>query len=189
MSIEQTLQERSNNSCELCGATEGLSVYEVAPSDGSAGQSIYICETCQSQIANPQNLDTDHWRCLSDSMWSQVPAVQVMAYRLLSALGDQDQLDMLYLEDDLKAWAESGMLDTASNDEGGAVIQRDSNGTILAEGDTVTLIKDLEVKGGGFTAKRGTIVKNIRLTDDPKYIEGKINGSTIVLVAAFMKKA
>jgi protein PhnA len=112
-----------------------------------------------------------------------------MAYRLLSALGDQDQLDMLYLEDDLKAWAESGMLYTASNDEGGAVIQRDSNGTILAEGDTVTLIKDLEVKGGGFTAKRGTIVKNIRLTDDPKYIEGKINGSTIVLVAAFMKKA
>ncbi|MDD4885088.1 PhnA domain-containing protein, partial [Sulfuricurvum sp.] len=53
----------------------------------------------------------------------------------------------------------------------------------------VTLIKDLEVKGAGFTAKRGTIVKNIRLTDDPKYIEGKINGSTIVLVAAFMKKA
>lgn len=189
MSIEQTLEVRSNNCCELCGASEGLSVYAVAPSDGSADQSVFICETCASQIANPQNLDTDHWRCLSDSMWSQVPAVQVMAYRLLSALGDQDQLDMLYLEDDVKTWAESGMLNTASKDEGGAVVQRDSNGTILAEGDTVTLIKDLEVKGGGFTAKRGTIVKNIRLTDDARYIEGKINGSTIVLVAAFMKKA
>lgn len=189
MSIEQTLQERSGNICELCGASEGLSVYEVSPSDASADQSIYICETCKSQITNPQNLDSDHWRCLSDSMWSQTPAVQVMAYRLLSALGDQDQLDMMYLEDDVKSWAQAGMLNTAANDDGGAVIQRDSNGTILAEGDTVTLIKDLEVKGAGFTAKRGTIVKNIRLTDDSRYIEGKINGSTIVLVAAFMKKA
>ena len=189
MSIEQTLIERSGNICELCGTTEGLSPFEVAPSDGSADQSIYICETCKSQIENPQNLDTDHWRCLSDSMWSQVPAVQVMGYRLLSALGDQDQLDMMYLEDDVKGWAQSGMLNTASNDAGGPVVQRDSNGTILAEGDTVTLIKDLEVKGAGFTAKRGTIVKNIRLTDDARYIEGKINGSTIVLVAAFMKKS
>lgn len=189
MSVEQTLITRSGNQCELCGATEGLSVYDVAPSDGTADQSIFICETCRNQIGNPQNLDADHWRCLSDSMWSQIPAVQVMAYRLLSALGDQDQLDMMYLEDDVKAWAQAGMLNTASVDEGGAVVQRDSNGTILAEGDTVTLIKDLEVKGAGFTAKRGTIVKNIRLTDDARYIEGKINGSTIVLVAAFMKKA
>jgi len=189
MSIEQTLQQRSNSQCELCGAVDNLAVYPVNPSDGSAEQSIYICETCQKQLETPQNLDTNHWRCLSDSMWSQVPAVQVTAYRLLSALGDQDQLDMLYLEDDVKVWAESGMLSTTANDEGGAVVQRDSNGTILAEGDTVTLIKDLEVKGAGFTAKRGTIVKNIRLTDDPRYIEGKINGSTIVLVAAFMKKA
>ena len=189
MSIEQTLQDRSGNICELCGAADGLAPFEVAPSDGSVDQSIYICETCKSQIENPQALDTDHWRCLGDSMWSQVPAVQVMAYRLLSALKDQDQLDMMYLEDDVKTWAEAGMLNTASNDEGGAIVQRDSNGTILSEGDTVTLIKDLEVKGAGFTAKRGTIVKNIRLTDDPRYIEGKINGTTIVLVAAFMKKA
>jgi protein PhnA len=189
MSVEQTLIERSGNICELCSATEGLSVVEVTPSDASADQAIYLCETCKSQIANPQNLDSDHWHCLNDSMWSQVPAVQVMAFRLLSALGEQDQLDMMYLEDDVKTWAQAGMLNTAANDDGGAIVQRDSNGTILAEGDTVTLIKDLEVKGAGFTAKRGTIVKNIRLTDDSRYIEGKINGSTIVLVAAFMKKA
>ena len=189
MSVEQTLIERSGNICELCGATEGLSVVEVTPSDASGEQSIYICETCKSQIANPQNLDADHWHCLNDSMWSQVPAVQVMAFRLLSALGEQDQLDMMYLEDDVKTWAQAGMLSTAANDDGGAVIHRDSNGTILAEGDTVTLIKDLEVKGAGFTAKRGTIVKNIHLTDDAKFIEGKINGTQIVLVAAFMKKS
>lgn len=189
MSIEQTLKERSGNICELCGATEGLGAFEVAPSDGSAEQSVYLCGTCRDQIDNPDNLDANHWRCLSDSMWSQVPAVQVMAYRLLSALGEQDQLDMLYLEDDVKAWAQAGMLKSAAVEAGDAVVHRDSNGTILNEGDTVTLIKDLEVKGAGFTAKRGTIVKNIRLTDDPKFIEGKINGTTIVLVAAYMKKA
>lgn len=189
MSIEQTLIERSGGVCELCGATEGLGVYDVAPSDGSADQTIYICQTCRDQIDNPENLDSGHWRCLGDSMWSQVPAVQVMAYRLLSALGEQDQLEMLYLEEDVKAWAEAGMLKASAADEDGTIVHRDSNGTVLSEGDTVTLIKDLDVKGAGFTAKRGTIVKNIRLTDDPKFIEGKINGTTIVLVAAYMKKA
>lgn len=189
MSIEQILIERSNNQCELCGSADTLSVHQVLPSDASADQSIYICDTCKSQIENPKNLNADHWRCLSDSMWSQVPAVQVMAYRLLSALGEQDQLDMLYLEEDLKNWAESGMLSSGANNDEAAIVHHDSNGTVLEEGDTVTLIKDLEVKGAGFTAKRGTIVKNIHLTEDPKFIEGKINGTQIVLVAAYMKKS
>lgn len=186
MSVEQTLKARSNNGCELCAAQENLSVYPVSPSDGSVEQSVYLCGMCIDQITAPQTLDPDHWRCLSESMWSEVPAVQVMAYRLLQALGDQDQLDMLYLEDNVKAWANAESL-IVSDEEG--VIHRDSNGTILNEGDTVTLIKDLEVKGGGFTAKRGTVVKNIHLTDQAKYIEGKINGSVIVIIAAFTKKA
>ncbi|MNH11503.1 hypothetical protein D3C79_710190 [compost metagenome] len=65
----------------------------------------------------------------------------------------------------------------------------DSNGAVLQEGDSVTLIKDLDVKGGGFTAKRGTLVKGIRLTNNPLHIEGKVNGVQIVLVAAYLKKA
>jgi protein PhnA len=105
------------------------------------------------------------------------------------AYGEQDQLDMLYLEEDLKNWAESGMLSSGANNDEAAIVHHDSNGTVLEEGDTVTLIKDLEVKGAGFTAKRGTIVKNIHLTEDPKFIEGKINGTQIVLVAAYMKKS
>lgn len=189
MSIETTLNERSGGICELCGSSEGLLAYTLEPSDGSAEQSLHLCGTCRSQLENPSDLDRDHWRCLNDSMWSQVPAVQVMAYRLYSALGDQDQLEMMYLEDDVRSWAVAGMLNAAAADEGDAVVHKDSNGTLLAEGDTVTLIKDLDVKGGGFTAKRGTVVKNIHLTDDPKYIEGKINGSVIVIVAAFTKKA
>lgn len=187
MSIEQTLVQRSNHQCELCGSTNGLEVINIG--DGSVEQSLYACETCRTQISNPTTLDANHWRCLNDSMWSETPAVQVMSYRLLQALGNQELLDMMYLEDDIKAWADSEKLSASNTDDAGAVVHRDSNGTILAEGDTVTLIKDLDVKGAGFTAKRGTVVKNIHLTDDAKFIEGKINGTQIVLVAAYMKKS
>jgi len=189
MSIEQTLIERSGNKCELCGAEDGLTVLEVAPSDGSAEQSILVCGHCHSQIENPETMDANHFRCLNDSMWSQVPAVQVMAYRLLNALRaegwPQDLIDMMYLDDETRAWAEAGM---PSNDDDSEPT-KDSNGTVLQEGDDVTLIKDLVVKGANFTAKRGTLVKNIHLTDNPLHIEGKVNGTQIVLVAAFLKKA
>ena len=67
---------------------------------------------------------------------------------------------------------------------------RDSNGTILNEGDSVTLIKDLKVKGTSVTLKRGTLIKNIRLTGDPAEIEcnaEKVKG--LVLRTEFLKKA
>ena len=68
---------------------------------------------------------------------------------------------------------------------------RDSNRNLLVDGDSVTLIKDLKVKGsGGVTLKRGTLVKNIRLTGDPDEIEAnvdKVRG--LVLRTEFVKKA
>jgi len=70
------------------------------------------------------------------------------------------------------------------------IIVKDSNGTRLADGDSVTLIKDLKVKGTSVTLKRGTLVKNIRLTDDEDEIEcntGKVKG--LVLRTEFLKKA
>jgi len=66
---------------------------------------------------------------------------------------------------------------------------KDSNGTPLAEGDSVTLIKDLKVKGSSQTLKRGTLVKNIRLTNSANEIEGRAGGSTMVLKTEFLKKA
>ncbi|WP_028486453.1 PhnA domain-containing protein [Thiomicrorhabdus chilensis] len=190
MSIEQNLMERSGSKCELCGNEENLSVYEVTPSDGTADTAILVCQTCKEQIENPETMDANHWRCLNDSMWSPIAAVQVMAYRQLHRLRSegwpQDLLDMMYLEDDTKAWAESGIV---SEEEDDTPPTKDSNGTLLQEGDDVTLIKDLDVKGAGFTAKRGTLVKNIHLTDNPLHIEGKVNGTQIVLVAAYLKKA
>lgn len=173
--------------CELCSATDNLETLNIG--DGSLEQSLLLCETCRTQISNPDALDSNHWRCLNDTMWSEKPAVVVMSYRLLRALGEQDLVDMIYMEDDIKQWADSGLLTSSATQNDSVVVHKDSNGTVLNEGDTVTLIKDLDVKGAGFTAKRGTVVKNIHLTDDPKYIEGKINGTQIVLVAEYMKKS
>ena len=70
------------------------------------------------------------------------------------------------------------------------VIVKDSNGTVLKDGDNVTLTKDLNVKGSSVTLKRGTLIKNIRLTDDPAEIEcnaDKVKG--LVLKTCFLKKA
>lgn len=191
MAIEQTLIARSEGKCELCGDTNQLSVYEVsgAPDVTPEAQSALTCTDCQQQLAGHADIDANHWRCLNDSMWSQVPAVQVLAYRQLHALSNTDWapalLDMLYLEDDILAWAKQGLSEASDND----AVCKDSNGTTLSAGDTVTLIKDLVVKGANFTAKRGTTVKNISLTDNPEQVEGKVNGTRIVLLSQFLKKA
>jgi len=191
MSIETELQTRSESKCELCGSTDELAVYEVPPtSDGSADQCALLCVTCRGQIENPETVDANHWRCLNDSMWSQVPAVQVMAWRMLTRLrGEgwpQDLLDMMYLEDETRVWAEAGSDDAADEDK---VIHRDSNGALLEAGDTVTLTKDLDVKGSSITAKRGTAVRNIRLVqDNEEQIEGRVDGQMIVILTKFVKK-
>jgi len=191
MAIEKALQARSESKCELCGATDNLGVFAVPPtSDGSADQSILACSTCSSQIENPEATDANHWRCLNDSMWSQVPAVQVVAWRMLTRLrGEgwpQDLLDMMYMEDETKAWAEAGV-DGAG--EEAKIIHRDCNGVILEAGDSVTLTKDLDVKGSSLTAKRGTAVRNIRLVQDNEdQIEGRVDGQQIVILTKFVKK-
>ena len=192
MNTEQTLRARSDAKCELCGATGETGVFEVpfAPDD-SAESCVLLCETCDAQVAHPEPLDANHWRCLSDSMWSQVPAVQVMAWRTLNRLSAegwaQDLLDMLYLDEPTLAWAMAA--DDAQSD-GGAVRHLDSNGALLEAGDTVTLTKDLTVKGAGFTAKRGTAVRNISLVhDNAGHIEGRVNGQQIVILTKFVKKS
>lgn len=65
---------------------------------------------------------------------------------------------------------------------------RDANGTVLQTGDSVTLIKDLPVKGSSLVLKRGTKASAIRLTDNPEEIDCKIDGTAIVLRTEFVKK-
>lgn len=192
MNIEKELKVRSGEKCELCGKTDELKVYTVPPvSDESTDKSIYLCDACLCQIENPGSEDANHWRCLNDSMWSQVPAVQVMAWRMLNRLRSegwpQDLLDMLYLDDETLAWAKA----TGEGEEGEEEVKHvDSNGAVLMAGDNVVIVKDLNVKGGGFTAKRGTAVRNIALVqDNPEQIEGRVNGQQIVLLTKFVKKS
>ena len=191
MNTEKALHARSESKCELCGATDKLGVYEIPPSsNGSADESVLLCSTCLEQIEAPDKVDVNHWRCLNDSMWSQVAAVQVIAWRMLTRLSSegwpQELLDMLYLDDETLAWAKSTG-DGADEDE---VKHLDSNGAVLEAGDTVTLIKDLNVKGANFTAKRGTAVRGISLVpNNSEQIEGRVNGQQIVILTQFVKKS
>jgi len=184
MSIEKELQDRSGNKCELCGSDTELSVLKVMPSDSSAKESIYVCATCKDQIQNPDNMDETHFNCLNDSMWSEVPAVAVMSYRLLNVLGRQDLVDMMYMEEDVKTWADAGI------SSGDKLVHKDANGVVLQSGDTVVVTKDLDVKGTSFVAKRGTAVRNIALvSDNAELIEGRVNGVKIQILTKFLKKA
>lgn len=69
-----------------------------------------------------------------------------------------------------------------------SAVARDSNGSILEDGDAVTVIKDLKVKGSSMVIKRGTKVKSIRLTDNHEEVDCKVEGSSIVLKTCFLKK-
>lgn len=190
MSLEKELQQRSDNKCELCGSEETLSVFDVpnSPTD-VAETSILVCNTCKEQIEDPEKVVPNHWRCLNDSMWSTVPAVQVMAWRMLNRLKaegwPQDLLDMMYLDEETTAWAKAGLEENKAT----AIVHRDSNGVILEAGDSVVLIKDLKVKGSSMVAKQGTAVRRISLDhENEKYIEGKVDGQQIVIITDFVKK-
>lgn len=175
--------------CDLCSSTDALSTFDV-----TAEETITVCDTCKGQIENNDTMDVHHWRCLNDSMWSQESGIQIMAWRLLTTLAQkgegwaQDALDMLYLEDDVLQKAKAGMAQDADDDDD--IKHIDSNGALLEAGDTVILIKDLNVKGGGFTAKRGTAVRNISLVpDNAEHIEGRVSGQQIVILTKFVKKS
>ncbi len=170
--------------CELCGSSEDVSLLELPVSDSSEDESIYVCATCKNQIENDE-LDETHFNCLNDAMWSEVPAVKVMSYILWNKLGRGDMTDMMYLEDEEKKLA-----DAAINADANKVVFRDANGVELKAGDSIVILKDLDVKGAGFTVKRGTTVTRITLPNDmDDHVEGRVNGTKIYLKTEFIKKA
>lgn len=183
MGIKEDLLNRSEV-CELCGSGENLEVFEVAPSSETAQTAILACDKCIGELAKNDSFDEAHLRCLNDSMWSSEPAVQVAIYRLLKKMGSQELLEQMYLEPQTLEWANQTVVDNESD-----IIFKDAFGAILQAGDTVTIIKDLDVKGAGFVAKRGTAVRNISLSNDPEHIEGRVNGVKIYLKTCFLKKS
>ena len=184
--MQAVLNKRSNNQCELCQSDQDLSLFQVPESpDTTANSHVNVCSICLTNIVAANKCDLQHFRCLTNSMWSTTPAVQVLSFKLLhNCLPEswaQDAIDMLYLEDELMQWAQKGL----ATDLEPTV---DVNGVSLQAGDSVTIIKDLDVKGANFTAKRGTPVRNISLSENPLHIEGKVNGQRIVIIAAYTKK-
>lgn len=183
--------KRAQNQCELCRGTSDLNRYEVPPQAiPSMENSILVCSVCQNQIDKTEQLDSAHWQTLADTMWSEHPPVQIMAWRLLSRLRQEswaaDLLEILYLDDEALQWAKK-----TGDHEGDSMVEfhQDSNGTRLYEGDQVVLVKTLNVKGSSLSVKLGTVVKNIRLvSDNPEQIEGKIDGQTIVILTKYLRK-
>lgn len=191
MKTLEILKERSGNQCELCASTDNLSIYDVPPTASNlANREILACETCLDQIEKRAELDANHWQCLSTSMWNENIPVQVVSWRMLNRFRNEswaaDLLDMMYLDDEnLECAKQTG----DHEGDGSIALHKDCNGNILVAGDTVTLIKDLDVKGSTLNAKIGTAVRNIRLVhDNVEQIEGKIDGQMIVILTKFVKK-
>jgi protein PhnA len=187
MSLERELIKRSGGKCELSGVTEDLKVYQILPTrKGGIEESILANKTLIDQIENPEKIDANLWRCLNDSMWSEHLPIQIVSWRMLNCLGNLELVEQMYLEEDDLAWANAT---GAGQEEDTKLLHKDSNGVILATGDSVVLIKDLKVKGSSMVAKQGTAVRNIRLDhENAEYIEGRVDGQTIVIITQYVKK-
>ncbi len=186
--LEERVVARANGVCEMCGQPQALALHTVSAAATVDTDTVFLaCETCRSQMNTGDITEVNHWHCLHDAVWSPVAGVQAEAWRMLTRLAAepwaQDLLDMVYLDDDVRTLAEAGLADASR------APTLDSNGTPLQAGDTVHLIKDLPVKGATFNAKRGTAVRNIGLTDNPAQIEGRVNGTRLVITAAYTKKS
>jgi protein PhnA len=191
MTLRERLTARSENKCELCTATGKLNVYEVPPQTGGYDDSnILLCDKCLAQIDKKEELDNQHWSVLTTSMWSEVPGVQVVSWRMLNRLKNEtwasEALDMMYLDDDRMAWAK-----TSGDHENDASVDlhKDSFGALLHDGDTVVLTKSLDVKGSTLNAKVGTVIKNIHLVKgNTEQIEGRIEGQMIVVLTKYLRR-
>lgn len=158
--------------CDFCGSSGSVTYVPVTSEDD-----VVLCAIC----AGEEDAPSGHWRALEGAAWSAEPAVQIAVWRKLGEIGE--------------AWAteaRSGMMmepEVAARAAAVTLVHRDANGAVLASGDTVVLIKDLPVKGAGFTAKRGTAVRGISLVqDNAGHIEGRVEGQQIVILTEFVKR-
>jgi protein PhnA len=149
----------------------------------NALETMDLCALCAGHLEDPKGAPQGHWRALAESIWSERNIVQAASYRILSQLRDQgwpaEILEMAYLEESVKDWAEAAVSDK----------HRDCFGAELQNGDSVVLIQSLDVKGSTLTAKKGTVVKNIRCVPDvPEHLEGRVEGQLIVILTKYVKR-
>lgn len=187
--MNDQLQARSGGKCELSGRTDEVVVYSIPP-DSYPDNEVVISKLLLEQLEGTAPFNAEDWRFLPDVMWSEIPAVQVLAWRALNRLKSEgwaaDALDILYLEDDTLTWAKAAPI---AEETTGPFVHKDANGNVLLNGDSVVLTKTLDVKGSSISAKLGTVVRNIRLVEDnPEQIEGRVEGQLIVILTKYLRK-
>ncbi|WP_264548524.1 PhnA domain-containing protein [Flavobacterium sp. N2820] len=186
--IERKLKDRSGSVCEISGAEHDLVVYVLPPTnERTVENSVLIAKHLKDQIENPETTDEKDWRGLSESMWSEHLPVQIVSWRMLARLKNTDLLEMMYLDEEALEWAKA--TGEGEEEDENKIVHKDSNGVTLLDGDSVVLIKDLDVKGATFTAKRGAAVHNIKLVwDDANLIEGRVENQNIYILTQYVKK-
>lgn len=191
MTLEEQLLERSGYNCELCGTAGKGQIFAVLPqTKANAENNVILCDSCISIVDREKIVSAADLNFLSGSIWSELSAIQVISWRLLNRFKEEswaaEQMEMLYLDDEILAWAKSH--DDYEN-AAPAEVHKDSIGQELANGDSIVLTKSLDVKGTSLNAKLGTVVKNIRLVhDNTEQIEGKIEGQVIVILTKYVRK-
>jgi protein PhnA len=186
--IERKLKDRSGSVCEISGTEHDLVVYVLPPTnERTVENSVLLAKHLKDQIENPETTDEKDWRGLSESMWSEHLPVQIVSWRMLARLKKTDLLDMMYLDEEALEWAKA--TGEGEEEDENKIVHKDSNGVTLLDGDSVVLIKDLDVKGATFTAKRGAAVHNIKLVwDDANLIEGRVENQNIYILTQYVKK-
>jgi len=183
--ISEELKHRSELLCELCISKYASVAYAVSPKNNDRIENeVALCDICLSKIND--KAASLHWHCLAGSIWNESQSVQALSYRILHSFKDEqwagEIINSVELPEETLNWA----LSIYEVQE----MHRDSNGNVLANGDTVVLTQQLNVKGASFNAPKGTIVRKIRLVpDNTEQIEGKINDQTIVILTKFVRKS
>ncbi|MDQ8187834.1 hypothetical protein [Pelagicoccus sp. SDUM812002] len=110
--LGKDLTRRSGSKCELC-ETSGVALrpFPVPPEDEApvVETCVFVCDTCREQLENPKRIDAAHWRCAARSVWSEVPAVQVVSARVLDRLGKtelwaREALEDVYFDEEVEEW-------------------------------------------------------------------------------------
>src|SRR5512138_1830169 len=180
--ITNKLKERSQGVCELCASGDATIAYAVTPrNNDSIENEVALCNSCLAAIDDKDS--ALHWQCLAGSIWNTEPSVQALSYRILYGNKEREWaseiINSVELDEAVINWA----LSAYEIKE----VHKDSNGSVLSNGDTIVLTQGLNVKGTNFMAPKGTIVRKIRLVpDNTEQIEGKINDQTIVILTKFV---
>ena len=158
MQLKKLLEVRCNNSCEICStATEEINSYLVPPkTEVNIENAVALCNECFQQISTSNYSNSNYWRCVTGSIWSETPAVQTLSYKILQALKNEawatETLDATYVDESIVEWA-NAEADLAA----AQIIHKDSYGNLLETGDTVILTQNLNVKGANFKIGRAHV--------------------------------